>query len=108
MADNAKVGVDRTIEDWGFLFGGMSGEEKEATGATPGFGSVEVASIAVEVECHVAGEEADYCTEMGGQIVKEVVAGLQCFFGVLALVARDVTEANTKGCLLYTSDAADE
>ena len=40
MADDAKVGVDSAIENRGFLFGRMSGKEKEATGSTPGFGSI--------------------------------------------------------------------
>ena len=87
MADDAKVGVDSTIENWGFLFGRMSGKKKEATGSTPGFGSVEVAGIAVQAEYHVAGEEADYCTGMGGQIIKEMIAVLRSCFGGLVLVA---------------------
>ena len=53
----------------------------------------------MQVEHHVAGEKAHYGTGMGCQIIKEMITVLRSFFGGLALVARHVTETNTKGAV---------
>ena len=57
------------------------GEEDVPTGLTAGFGSAEIAGIAVCGKFHVAGIVCDDCFFLGCKVVEQLERSLHCTFG---------------------------
>ena len=96
VADN----VDGSIERWvgGCGVSGRFGTEEEETSSTrAGFGFGEVGCIAVDVEAHVTGMEANGGVRVRGSVVEQVDCGFGGGFGALGLSGGEAAKGDKHG-----------